>query len=81
MGAGLDDRPLLMDIGAADPSTYAVALAVIVGCGIAATYLPALRAMSIDPMDVLKRDCRCLHCCGGLRSAACFRRSAVRSCR
>ena len=53
---GLTMRPLLMDIGAADPSTYAVALAVIVGCGITATYLPALRAMSVDPMDVLKRD-------------------------
>jgi putative ABC transport system permease protein len=53
---GLAMRNLLFGVGAADPATYAAVLSVVTLCGFVATYVPAYRAMSIDPMTVLKRD-------------------------
>jgi putative ABC transport system permease protein len=53
---GLTMRGLLMRIGAADPVTYLSAFGLIALCALVATYVPAFRAISIDPMAVLKRD-------------------------
>jgi putative ABC transport system permease protein len=53
---GLTMRGLLVRIGAADPVTYVSAFGLIALCAMVATYVPAFRAISIDPMAVLKRD-------------------------
>jgi putative ABC transport system permease protein len=53
---GLTMRSLLPGVGATDPAIYAAVLALVALCGFIATYVPAYRAMSIDPMAVLKRD-------------------------
>jgi putative ABC transport system permease protein len=53
---GLAMRNLLFGVGATDPATYAAVLTLVALCGFVATYLPAHRAMSIDPMAVLKRE-------------------------
>jgi putative ABC transport system permease protein len=53
---GLTMHSLLFGVGAADPLTYALVLAVITAGGFLATYLPAHRVVSIDPASVLKRE-------------------------
>jgi putative ABC transport system permease protein len=53
---GLTMHSLLFGVGAADPLTYAVVLAVVTAGGFLATYLPAHRVVSIDPALVLKRE-------------------------
>jgi putative ABC transport system permease protein len=53
---GLAMRNILFGVGAADPLTYAAVLAIVGICGAVATYLPAHRAIAIDPMAVLKRE-------------------------
>jgi predicted permease len=53
---GLSMRNLLFGVGATDPATYAAVLSLVAFCAFVATYLPAHRAMSIDPMTVLKRE-------------------------
>jgi ABC-type lipoprotein release transport system permease subunit len=47
---------LLFGVGAADPFTYAFVLAVVAAGGLLATYLPAHRVVSIDPVIALKRE-------------------------
>ena len=54
--AGLAMRNILFGVGAADPGTYAAVLGLVTVCGLVATYVPAHRAMSIDPIAVLKRE-------------------------
>jgi putative ABC transport system permease protein len=49
-------RSILFGVGALDPLTYAAVLTLVTTCGLAATYLPAHRALSIDPVSVLKRE-------------------------
>jgi ABC-type antimicrobial peptide transport system permease subunit len=53
---GLAMRSLLVGIGATDPATYGAVLGLVTVSGIVATYVPAHRALSIDPMSVLKRE-------------------------
>ena len=53
---GVAIRNILFGVGAADPLTYAVVVAIVGTCGVAAAYLPTRRAMSIDPVSVLKRQ-------------------------
>jgi putative ABC transport system permease protein len=53
---GLAMRNALFGVGVADPLTYAAVLGIIGVCGAVATYLPAHRAIAIDPMAVLKRE-------------------------
>ena len=55
-GIGLAMRNILFGVGAADPLTYAAVLGIVGVCGAVATYLPAHRAIAIDPMAVLKRE-------------------------
>jgi putative ABC transport system permease protein len=49
-------RGLLYDVTPADAPTYAVAVALLVGVGALACYLPARRAMRLDPVDVLRTE-------------------------
>jgi putative ABC transport system permease protein len=53
---GLAMRGILYGVAATDPATYLAGLLLITFCGIAATVVPAMRVMSIEPMLVLKRD-------------------------
>ena len=55
-GIGVAIRNILFGVGAADPLTYAAVLALVGTCGLAAAYLPTRRAISIDPVSVLKRE-------------------------
>ena len=55
-GIGVAIRNILYGVGAADPLTYVVVLALVGTCGFAAAYLPTRRAISIDPVSVLKRE-------------------------
>jgi ABC-type antimicrobial peptide transport system permease subunit len=47
---------LLFGIGPMDPIAYAAALGVIVAAAALASYLPARRAASIDPMQTLRAE-------------------------
>jgi putative ABC transport system permease protein len=47
---------VLFGISAVDPITYVVVTGLLAASGLAASYLPAHRALSIDPVAVLKRD-------------------------
>jgi len=53
---GVAMRRILFGVGAADPLTYAAVLVLVAGCAAIATYLPAHRALAIDPVSVLKRE-------------------------
>ena len=53
---GASIRSILYGVGAADPLTYAAVVALAGTCGFAAAYLPTRRAISIDPVSVLKRE-------------------------
>ena len=48
---GVAIRNILFGVGAADPLTYAVVVAMVGTCGFAAAYLPTRRAISIDPVS------------------------------
>jgi predicted permease len=47
---------LLFGVGPTDPAVYAVALGVIIAAAALATYLPARRAATIDPIETLKAE-------------------------
>jgi putative ABC transport system permease protein len=47
---------ILFGVTAVDPITYLAVTALLAASGLAASYLPAHRAVSIDPMSVLKRE-------------------------
>jgi putative ABC transport system permease protein len=46
----------LLDVSPYDPLTLAIAVSVIAGMGLAACYLPALRALRVDPMHALRHE-------------------------
>jgi ABC-type lipoprotein release transport system permease subunit len=47
---------LLFAVSPLDPLTYAAVAAVLVFAAVAASYLPAMRAASIDPVEALKAE-------------------------
>jgi ABC-type lipoprotein release transport system permease subunit len=49
-------RNILFGVGAADPLTYASVVSIVAASASLATYIPARRAMAIDPIAVLKRE-------------------------
>jgi putative ABC transport system permease protein len=49
-------RRLLFGVSAADPTTYLLVIAAVTSAALAASYIPAHRAMSIDPIAVLKQE-------------------------
>jgi len=53
---GVAIRNILFGVGAADPLTYAAVVALVGSCGFVAAYVPTRRAISIDPVSVLKRE-------------------------
>lgn len=49
-------RSFLFQTSALDPLTYLTVIALLALCGLVASYVPARRAVSIDPVAVLKRE-------------------------
>jgi predicted permease len=47
---------LLYDVKPADPAAFAVMSVIMIGMGILASYMPARRASSVDPMVALRSD-------------------------
>jgi hypothetical protein len=55
VGIGSLASSIMFGVGAVDPPTMAVAVAVLSAAVLVATYLPARRAMRIDPVEILRR--------------------------
>ena len=49
-------RGQLFEIGTTDPLTFAAIVAVLAGVGLLATWLPARRALKVDPMTALRSE-------------------------
>jgi putative ABC transport system permease protein len=47
---------LLFDVSPLDPLTYAAVASVLIGAAVMASYVPALRATLIDPVDALRAE-------------------------
>jgi putative ABC transport system permease protein len=56
LGLGQAVRSLIAGISPSDPTTYALAVAVIAGVALGAALLPARRAARLDPLRVLRHD-------------------------
>jgi len=49
-------KGLLFETGTADPLTFAASAAILIAAALAASYLPARRAMKVDPMSALRHE-------------------------
>jgi predicted permease len=56
IGAARLVRSLLFGVGAADPVTFFVVTALLIGVALLACYVPARRAMRVNPIDALRHE-------------------------
>jgi putative ABC transport system permease protein len=49
-------KSLLFGVGTSDPVTFLAAAALLIGVMVAASYVPARRAMSVDPVVALRYE-------------------------
>jgi ABC-type antimicrobial peptide transport system permease subunit len=56
LGAAKAAEALLFGLSATDPTTIAMAVALLASIGLLAAYLPARRASRVDPMSVLRQE-------------------------
>jgi len=47
---------VLYDVRTTDPATFATVIAVLLGAALIASWLPARRALRIDPVQALRYD-------------------------
>jgi putative ABC transport system permease protein len=47
---------LLFDVRAVDPMVFGLMSAIMIGMGVLASYMPARRASSLDPIEALRND-------------------------
>jgi putative ABC transport system permease protein len=51
-----EDPHLVYGVGASDPLTFVVVTLVLTGVGFLASYMPAVRAAGVDPMEALRHE-------------------------
>ncbi len=56
LGLGAAMRSILYRVGATDPATFAVVIALLTAVALVASYLPARRATRVDPLECLRND-------------------------
>jgi len=56
LAIGAAMRSVLFGVGVADPMTHVAVLAILGVSAAVASFVPAHRAMSVDPVSVLKRE-------------------------
>jgi putative ABC transport system permease protein len=49
-------KGLLFEVGTTDPKTFAIAGLMLIGTAMAASYIPARRAMNVDPLIALRHE-------------------------
>jgi putative ABC transport system permease protein len=49
-------QSVLYEVGATDPATFGLVVAVLLGVALAASWLPARRALKIEPVTALRYD-------------------------
>ena len=49
-------KSLLFEVKPVDPPTFALAPAALIAAALLASYLPALRATAVDPLEALRAD-------------------------